>query len=163
MTSSFLTSMKAMLIESIAQKWCSIRPRLVYSASNSPSGLLITAFPNRHTISEKICRYSMSNLNVWGAHSLPLCIDSLPLHYRDLPFSHTASTPYRRLQIFSEIRLSVSAIETYPSDECLCLSYRDPANSMELCRDIGRCWTIRATFRLQIIDDVRTKEAIQTD
>ena len=68
MTSSFLTSMKAMLIESIAQKWCSIRPIFVNSASNSPSGWLITALPNRHTISEKFCRYSVSNLNVWGAY-----------------------------------------------------------------------------------------------
>src|SRR5436305_914419 len=62
--------MKTMLIEFIAQKWCLIRPFLVYSAFafNSPSGWLITALPNRHTISEKICRYSVSNLNVGGAY-----------------------------------------------------------------------------------------------
>jgi hypothetical protein len=65
-----------------------------------------------------------------------LCIDSLPLHYHDLPFSHTVLTPYQRLQIFSEIRPSVSAIERHPSYEYLCLGQSNPTNSMELCRHI---------------------------
>ena len=50
------TSMKTMLTEFIEQKWCSIRPFLVNSASSNPSGLLTIAHPNRDTTLEKNCR-----------------------------------------------------------------------------------------------------------